>query len=591
MMAGLAHRGPDGHRICHRPPVVLGHQHHWTTPEEQGEQQPLVSSDDRFHLVLDGRLDNRDELLSMTEMQSPALARARQLSDAALLVELYSRLRERCFAHLIGPFVIVIYDRLAGRVICARDALGDRTLFYHLSARLLVLASEEASLLSHPAVSRQPNEESLAAYYAVRAARAGTTLYRDVNELLPGHYLSIDHDQVRQVRFWAAQPGPDEPLPEHREAQYIEQLRSSLEVAVRARLRAGEPPAVLMSGGLDSTAVAALAARKLAFGGNHVRLTTISWVFDELPAMDERTYIDAMAVRYDLRSIQLTGDDAWPLRVATRQNPGRPDLSPFRELSCRAFAAAHEAGARVLLSGWFDHVYSGGSAWLAELIRNHRRCQALAELRGLVSRCGVRGALRDPFLRGALRRLVPFPAPAPAPCWLTPQARAMVQDIEDWPPQVASTHRPDQYRSVLGLLPAHVATGEIYHASRAGIELRYPYRDRRLVELMLSLPAYMLYRSGIRKYITVRAMEGILPDQVRCRKEITSLYPLYLRGMYERELGALQTLLERPGALWRRYVNSRWLHEEITCRRATSLVLWVCASMELWRGETDEFKS
>ena len=149
MSGALEHRGPDGCDSLHEGGIGLAHQHFRTTPEEANEVQPLVCPTGRFWLALDGRLDNRDDLLAnLSELKN----RPGPASDAALLLAAYQRWGPDCFERCVGSFAVAIWDRMERRMVVARDALGNRSLFYHLSPRCFAVASEEAAVLKHPSV-------------------------------------------------------------------------------------------------------------------------------------------------------------------------------------------------------------------------------------------------------------------------------------------------------------------------------------------------------------------------------------------------------------------------------------------------------
>ena len=126
-MNHLSHRGPDGRDSLDRDQVAMGHWHFWTTPEEVGEHQPLRIPDLPYTIVMDGRLDNRSDLIHLLDLDS---AEASLLSDANLALRAYAHWGEDCFSRFIGEFSMVIYDPINHEVICARDPMGNRTMFY-----------------------------------------------------------------------------------------------------------------------------------------------------------------------------------------------------------------------------------------------------------------------------------------------------------------------------------------------------------------------------------------------------------------------------------------------------------------------------
>jgi len=591
MLAALAHRGPDGRHMRLHAHIGLGHQHFWTTPEEAGEKQPLSDPGDRFDILFDGRLDNRPELLSTLDLDDPG---GRRLSDAALPLRAHARWGEGCFERLLGSFALAVFDRQQERVTCARDPLGNRTLFYYIDPLVLVVASEEAAVAAHPTVSDRLDETTLAHFFALRLPASGATFFAEVQELLPAHVITVGPDTMRTSRYWDVDPGRQ--LRFRTDDEYADRFRDLLRESVRCRLRATSPVGVMMSGGLDSPSVAALAARELAAGPEPSRLRTFSYVFDELPDCDERSFMAHMIDRHDLDATQIPGDGEWPLRDADSwpRNPNMPDGNPYRRLKQRVYRSAREHGTRVLLTGIFgDHMYSGAEHYLADLLVERRLLEAARQLLATMRCAGP----RSPFIRSAVRRALGQALGRQArralperlnPVWLTPYAGSLLPEVEPWPPSADGARRPNQHESLLGLYAARSATGEITFANQAGIELRHPYRDRRLVEFMLSIPAHQLYRNGRFKHVLRQAMHGILPEPLRNREQPTSLGPLFMRGLAEREPATAHTLLNAPNALWQRYVRPEWIKrampsaDERPGGQAEMVVVWHCVAAEMW---------
>jgi asparagine synthase (glutamine-hydrolysing) len=582
MLDPLDHRGPDGRDLVVDGSIAVGHQHHWTTPEEVGERQPVVSADGRFTVGFDGRLDNREELAAAIGIDAVALG---GVSDATLVVRAFERWDEECFLRLLGPFAVVVADRVASTLVCARDSLGDRTLFYGGDHGLIVVASEEQAVLAHPRLGADLDEASLAALCAVRARPVGSSFFRHVRELPQGHRLRIDPSGATVHGYWTWQPRE---VRYRRDVEYAERFRELLTTAVRCRMRAPKPPGVLMSGGLDSTSVACLAAHDL---GSDRRLRTVSWVFDELESCDERRYMDAITTRWNTVPLRVLGDDGWPLHLAETwpHNPNRPIDNAYRILKDRAFTAAREHGLGVLLTGgWGDHLYHGSAGWLVEQLGSGRWWTAARELawHAVIGRPNTEPGLRR-FAAQLLRRQLTGTTTAPP--WLTPYAADLLELQRCLPRGLEGWRRPDQAAMVCGPMAADSAAAETFHAARHRIELRHPYRDRRLVEFMLAVPADQLYRRGRLKYVLRMAMEGLLPDVVRLRRRPTSLFALYRRGMVEREHERIQHLLAEPDAMWRRHVYPHQLLRVLPRVIAdgsdgpAGLVPWYCAYMEVWR--------
>lgn len=586
IMARLAHRGPDGSDILYRPGVALGHQHFWATPEERDERQPLADLAGLVHILFDGRLDNRPELLAALDLDTPE---GRKTSDAALALQAYRQWGNHAVQRLMGPFALVIYNPIERRILCARDPLGDRTLFYYLDPHLLVVASEPYALLAHPYISGELDEVSLALYFTRSTPGDGRTFFANVTELLPAHVLAVDPAQTRTWQYW--QPDLQRRLHYRSDAEYAEHFFSLLQESIRARLRSPYPPAVLMSGGLDSTPIAALAAGQLTNP-----LTTISYVFDELPQCDEREYIAELTNRYATRPFYVMGDTAWTLHdwPAWPWNPNQPDRDPTRWLTERSLQTAQANGIQALLTGRFgDHLYHGWEDWLADLLAEWRLAESARAAAAILGQHGLAGAWQTPAIRRLGRRLLGQFLPrgnSHPPAWLTPTAAAHYlahaeQSHRTQPPSI----RQAQSDLVLGLDAARGASGEIFHASRYDVDLRYPFRDLRLVNFLLSLPAHQLYRQGISRPILRNALTGRLPEKIRLRQGKTNLEALVLRGLLDREWPTLADGLAAPDALWRHFVRLEGFRVHPLSERRAALssselvTLWQCLALEAWQ--------
>jgi asparagine synthase (glutamine-hydrolysing) len=585
VMDRLKHRGPDGSDVIMAGHLALGHWHFWTTPQEVGEKQPLIVKRLPFRIMLDGRLDNRPELISELNFNP---ADGNRLSDAALVLHAYDHWGAGCFEHFIGEYALVIFDEQRGELICARDALGDRTLFYSSRGSRLVIASEPWAVAGADESTAELNETAVAHFFALQAIEDGQTLFKNVSELLPAHGMIVSATGMRQWRYW--RPDPSLRTRGRRDEEYAEEFRSLLEKSVRSRLRCTTPVGVLMSGGLDSGSVACLAAQMLA----PEPLTTISYVFDELKDCDEREYIETIVTRFGVRSIQIPCDDAWPWKdwQAWPRSPNQPEGNAYRLLKERAYRRAHEEGMRVLMPGAFgDELYCGEEDWLSDLVVDGRLREAGQELQRHVRYAGWRHTLKSSYLRRTARRMLNVipggrrlrrKRKGTPPAWLTPYSAAYLNGNSEWL-DPAFELRGD----LLGIGASQDSAYENFNASRHALELRHPYRDRRLAEFVLTLPAYQLYNRGFYKYILRMAMKDILPHPILSRFQSTPLLPLFSRGL-ERESGMLQACFQDPDAAWRKYVRPDWLLEQSKVKLTPetdgprAVVPWLCASYAIW---------
>ncbi len=595
ILAASRHRGPDGQEVWLGDGVALAHQHFWLTPEEVGERQPLFDGPAQCALVCDARLDNRTELLASL---GDWIQQDRSPTDAQLILWAYRKWGTACVERLLGDFAVAIWDRRQRQLFVTRDPLGVRDLCYCVQGRLVLVASEIDQLLAHPAVQPRLNEESVADMLAVVGEEHEATFYQGICFLPPAHCLAITANGVRKWRYWDV--NPEQRIRYRSDQDYAEHYSVLLAGAIRCRLRTIGPVGVSLSGGLDSTALAALTAALLPQSGlDQPQLCSFSYVFDELVSCDERRYIEPVVKRSEIAATYIPCDDRWTLRNLEAWPVERATVlrDPYAWLPEAVMEAAEAAGCRVLLAGYYgDVLFTGGAYWALDMVREGR-LGALARLlwdhRGAVRwqrdmlDCGLRPLIPRRAAR-AYRRLRPRPA-APQNPALHPdfvRRTRLVERIEarqrwnDFP-------RPGQwprYRSLMhGWFAAGVAaTRKAYN--RHGLELVMPYWDRRLVEFMMALPADQLARPGWDRWLHRQALKGWLPEAVLARRERTSFLPLFQRGM-ERERAAVEALMTEPQIVARSMIRPDYLAAALadgTLTRRTEHWFWLCCCLELW---------
>ena len=286
--AALAPDDADGSGLWTGGPVALLCSHRSTTPEKSGSEQPVARIGARFRLVADARIDNRDDLIAQLQgdLAGPPP------SDAALIVAAYSRWGEDCAAHLTGDFAFALWDAERRRLVCLRDPIGVRQLYYRHEDRLFAFASNLRAV--NVAFDRRParHDALLQDMLAGRMDRwVHETPYRGVFRVPPGYRLIVDAGRVRLERYYVL--GARAQVRLRREDDYAEAFRAHLERAVRVRLRSQERAAVLVSGGLNSSSIACIADGLAARGHEPARLYAAT--LDRASSSSEHESIAAIA--------------------------------------------------------------------------------------------------------------------------------------------------------------------------------------------------------------------------------------------------------------------------------------------------------
>jgi asparagine synthase (glutamine-hydrolysing) len=276
MTAQLAQRGPDAEGVLADGPVVLGHRR-LKIIDLEGGAQPMSNEDDTVWVVFNGEIYNFPDLRAELEALGH---RFRTRCDTEAIVHAYEEYDTDCFRRFNGMFALAIWDRRMGRLLFARDRMGKKPLYYAELGRDLAFASELKALEAHPHVSREIDPGSLCRYLAFEFVPAPHAIYRGVRKLPAGHYLVWDGHEATVRSYWDLEFRPC-PYPDLHSA--AEELRDRLGESVRRRLVSDVPLGVLLSGGIDSSGVAALAAR-------HTNsLKTFSIGFNE-PSFDESRF-------------------------------------------------------------------------------------------------------------------------------------------------------------------------------------------------------------------------------------------------------------------------------------------------------------
>jgi asparagine synthase (glutamine-hydrolysing) len=258
MSARLAHRGPDGEGVFRDQAAGLSlAMRRLAIIDIAGGAQPMHSSDGRYVLVYNGEIYNARELRA--GLASAGVCFATNHSDTEVLLHLLIRDGEKCLQRLNGMFAFAFYDSARHTLLCARDRFGIKPFYYVREGRRFAFASELKALLKLPFVSREIDRQALFDYLSLLYVPGAQSILRSVQRLPPGHWLkySLDDGSVDVKPWWHLDYAPDASV---NAAEWAERIREELRQAVRRWCTSDVPVAVSLSGGLDSSAIAALAA-------------------------------------------------------------------------------------------------------------------------------------------------------------------------------------------------------------------------------------------------------------------------------------------------------------------------------------------
>jgi asparagine synthase (glutamine-hydrolysing) len=527
MLAAQGQFGPEQSATAAVRNICLGRNLFRLVPEDAFDRQPLVSAERGTALVADLRLDNRDEIAAALGIGGAA---SRGESDAQLLHLALERWDTAAIPRLLGDFAFAWFDPARQRLILARDPLGQRPLFWHRGGGAFAFASMPVGLHALAALPRQPDRTSLARYLASLPLAGPASFYREVQRVEPGHVAAVTPDGIKSERWWM----PRRPqLRLRRFEDYVEAFRDELDSAVRRRLRGVESVAAAhLSGGWDSSAVAATAAR-LAPGTRIVALTAAPRAAQQAPPnrfADESALAAATAALYpNIEHVVVPHPDRSPLADLDRNLAafGRPSFNPCNHVWLSGLRdRAREAGARVLLTGEIGNwtISASPNTLLADYLRSGRWLAWLREAAAMQrsGRARLRGVLASsfgPWVPERLWRLAQPLSSAPDPAQVTalhPAFRAALA-AEQKAAGVGASRRPKDYFAYAEqAFLTEMDFGQYRKGILGGwgIDKRDATADRRLVEFCLSLPLDMLLSGGVRRPLARAALADRLPPEV-----------------------------------------------------------------------------
>ncbi|MET2829100.1 lasso peptide isopeptide bond-forming cyclase [Mesorhizobium shangrilense] len=571
MLARMRHRGPDGSSWWLDTDIALGHA--WLNTTDEAGPGPLTMGGGKLAITADCRLDNRDELLARLGIRDKSVA------DAKLIMSAYLRWGEACPFHLQGDFAFAVWDSERQLLFCARDQFGVKPFYYHSAAQRFVFASEIGPILAVGESSATISEHQIAGFLAGLPDDPQSTPYTDIFRLPASHSLTATAHQVALRRYWKIEPSS---TPMRSDA--AEEFRHLFEQSVKNRTRGTSSVGAMLSGGLDSSSIACVAGRQNAAGSKQ-KLPTFSLIFEKGSPSDERPFIDEVLRQNEVDGTMIAVDNYAPFAEFERilEEQGGPFLAPGLSLTRSIYRAAGAKGIKVLLDGHGgDEVVSQGYGYLHELAIARRWMDLWREMRGDAVLFGdetleiyfkfltVYGPawriakLRETAKR-AMNKLWPrSPRIAQRPSWLgliNPDLARRTDIVGRFhrsgamPPSMRSTEALT-HRWILsnGLVP-HAFEVLDKAAANFGVEPRYPFWDKPLVEFCLSLPGEQKLHQGFGRHVLRRAMEGVLPPAVQWRRDKIDFKSNLVSGMLRNHRSLLNSLLVSDASLIEPYVN------------------------------------
>jgi len=612
----MAHRGPDDDGIFTQGRVGLGMRRLSIVDLATGHQ-PISNEDGSIWLVFNGEIYNHQSL------RGPLIAKGhhyRTQSDTETIVHLYEEYGKDCVQHLRGMFAFAIWDSNRNSLFIARDRLGIKPLYYRVSPDDFIFGSEIKVLMAYPEMRPEFNRDALPEYLAFGYLSADETFYSGVHKLMPGHWLEINaQGELHIEQYWDLKIPSDEQS--HDEQYYVQSYRELLEGAVSSHLMSDVPLGVFLSGGLDSSAAAALMTKIRREPIETFSVGYSEHAYSELPYA--RTVAEHLKSRH--HEVFLSCEDFFGALPKLIWHEDEPIAWPSSVALFLVAELARERVKVVLTGEGSDETLAGYSRY-AFTMKNMAFDRVY---RGVVP-SPVRRMLRDSIATSS---------------WINATARRKLShtflglDGASWisfyfDNFFSAYGQKDQKEILSDEFTAQVEAGSAYRnvlrywerssgpllqrllytdiktylvellmkqdnmSMAASIESRVPFLDHVLVEWAMSVPANIQIHGTAGKRILKKAVEDLLPHSIIYRPKLG--FPTPWSGWLAGEqLDAIQSLLLEPRSMARGYFKPAAVEKLFREHRAKYRDhydrIWRLLNLELWHrvcveGESHEWK-
>lgn len=528
MVDTLSRRGPDGQWLWVDDHVALGQACHQLR-EDEDDKQPmhLHFNGQKWSIIFNGVLYNSVELREELEREGVTFS---SLTDTEVLVKAYGRWGTNCLSKLNGIFAFAIWNDREHTLFMARDRLGVKPFFYTEKDGALIFGSELKAILAHPKIKAEVDREGLAEVLGLGPSRTpGCGIFKGIRELRPGHALFWRPEGYHVFRYWqvASQPHQDSL------AETIEKVRHLVTDAVRRQLNADVCIASFLSGGLDSSAVSAIAANHLS--GRPLHTFSIDYVENErfftrndFQPDPDGPYITRMIdhIDSDHEHILISPEILFHYldeAMIVRDQPGMADIDSSLLWACKQIPRK----AKVVLTGEGADEIFGGYPWFYREELLHKN--AFPWMVSIDQRENV--LKRDWKEKLRLSEYI--------------QQRYQ-ETLDEVPVMLGEPEEEKRRREMFYLNMVWFMTSLLDRKDRmsmgAGIEARVPFADHRLVEYLWNVPWSFKRLNGQEKGLLRKAMEGILPQEVLYRKKSPypkTFHPKYTQLVRERLLSII----------------------------------------------------
>jgi len=600
----IAHRGPDGSGFFCDDFVALGHRR-LSIIDVAGGHQPMGNEDGRFQIIFNGEIFNHGQLRPALEA---AGHRYQTRCDTETIIHSFEQYGEDCVTKYRGMFSFAIWDTESRTLFCARDRLGIKPFYYWTDGLTFVFGSEIKALLMHPAVSAEFDEKNLPEYLAFGYLSGEETMFRGIRKLMPGHTMNVQVTASRtlaisQKQYW------DVPAPvasaEKDDRAWIEECRRRVDETVEMRLMSDVPLGMFLSGGIDSSTIAALMKRIVP---SDQKIKTFSVGYREVEYSElgfARELADEIGTNH--HEVTLGMDEFFNQLPSLIWHEDEPIVWPS-SVSLYFVSKLASEEVKVVLTGEGADELFGGYGRYQYYAMNDKYA-------------GVYGMLPG-VLRKGIRNLVAGSSLLPADLRRKAQHTFVGRELSFESLFLDNFYSAFSTEDQQGLTKQHFQAGSAYAeymgyrnkranadpltqllyadqktylvellmkqdqmSMACSIESCVPFLDHPLVEFAAQVPAHLKIREGRGKYILRKAVEDLLPQNTLTRKKMGFPTPLK-NWLLDPRANALYTKLQEPDGFIASYLDMGRVKTMIEQHRNRTIDatdrIWRLLNLQYW---------
>jgi asparagine synthase (glutamine-hydrolysing) len=597
----IVHRGPDDEGFFVEENVGLAMRRLSIIDVKTGHQ-PIANENRDIWIVFNGEIYNHSDLRSDLEKRGHQY---RTRSDTETIIHLYEEYGSECVKHLRGMFAFVIWDRRKRVLFAARDRLGIKPFYYRWDGQSFLFGSEIKTILTYPGIEAEFDRRHLAEYLTFGYLTGSETMYAGIRKLMPGHTLELsERGEPKITRYWDLTVPVDE-IPRGRD-YYVKKYREMLESAVGSHLMSDVPLGVFLSGGLDSSAVAALTAK---IRGDKIQTFAVGYGEEEFSELPYARQV-AAHIKSDHHEVRLSREEFFDSLPRLIWHEDEPIVWPSSVSLYYVARLARERVVVVLTGEGSDETLAGYTRYAWTLL-NSKMDRTYRTLSPEFLRRWVRQGISAAPLSAALHRKL--------------EHTFLMRDGASWPSfyfdNFYSAFSANEFKDLLtpealesagapydgSMEPWERSSGELLHrllytdlnsyliellmkqdqmSMAASVESRVPFLDHPLVEFTGRIPADFQIKGMAGKFVLKQAVEDLLPHDIIYRKKMGFPTPwtYWLAGP---QLEQIRTLLTEPRAaargLFRPDAVARIFAEHRAGHRDHGNRIWRLLNLELWQ--------